>query len=218
MKITVGIPHRDREEAAALYWEAFGEKLGFVLGPKYRAMRFITAVLRSDHGVCAHDDAGRLVGVAGFKTAKGALVGGAFNDLRRVYGWSGAAARIALLAALENDVENERFLMDGLFVAEEARGQGIGTALLDAITAEAKRRGYREIRLEVVDTNGRAKALYLRRGFRVLKTQRIGVMRHVFGFRAATTMIRDVYPEPISAPAAKTSAPPSTTCHHGSCN
>jgi ribosomal protein S18 acetylase RimI-like enzyme len=211
MKITVGIPHKHREEAAALYWEAFGEKLHFVLGPKYRAIRFITSVLRADHGVCAHDENGRLVGVAGFKTSQGALVSGAFQDLRRVYGWTGAAVRVALLAALESDVENERFLMDGLFVAEEARSKGIGTALLDAVTIEAKRRGYRQIRLDVVDTNTRAKALYRRRGFTELKTQKIGVMRHVFGFRTATAMVRDIYPEPISAPAAKTSAPPRTT-------
>ncbi len=211
MKITVGIPHSDRGEAAALYWEAFGDKLGFVLGPKYRAMRFITGVLRADHGVCAHDETGRLVGVAGFKTIQGALVGGDFRDLRRVYGWTGAAVRTALLAALETDIENERFLMDGLFVAEEARSQGVGTALLDAITIEAKRRGYRQIRLDVVNTNTRARALYLRRGFYEVKTQRIGVLRHIFGFRASTTMVRDIYPEPISAPAAKTSAPPRTT-------
>ena len=211
MKISVGIPSKHREEAAALYWEAFGEKLGFVLGPKYRAMRFINNVLRTDHGVCAHDETGRLVGVAGFKTIHGALVGGDFRDMRRVYGWTGAAIRQGLLAALETDVENERFLMDGLFVAEEARGQGIGTALLDAITDEAKRRGYQQVRLEVVDNNTRAKSLYLRQGFYELKTQKIGFMRHVFGFRSATTMVRDIYPEPISAPAAKTSAPPRTT-------
>ena len=211
MKITVGIPRRDRDEAAALYWEAFGDKLGLSLGPKYRAMRFITSVLRHDHGVCAHDETGRLVGVAGFKTVHGALVGGNFHDMRMVYGWTGAAIRQALLAALETDTENERFLMDGLFVAEEARGQGIGTALLEAITAEAKRRGYRQIRLEVVDTNTRAKSLYRRRGFYELKTNKLGLMRHFYGFRSSTTMVRDIYPEPIRAPAANTSAPPRTT-------
>lgn len=192
MKITVGIPHKNRAEAAALYWEAFGEKLGFVLGPKYRALIFITSVLRADHGICAHDDKGRLLGVAGFKTSKGALVGGDFTDLRRVYGWVGAAIRIMLLAALERDTENERFLMDGLYVAQEARGQGVGTALLDAISAEAKRRGYTQVRLDVIDTNPRAKALYLHEGFVEVKTQKLGLMRHVFGFSAATTMVRDV--------------------------
>ena len=211
MKITVGIPQKDCDDAASLYWEAFGDKLGFSLGPKYRAIRFIRSVMRPDHGVCAHDENGRLIGVAGFKTSEGALVGGEFRDLRRVYGWVGASIRTALLAALERDTENERFLMDGLFVAKEARGQGVGTALLDAIAAEAKRRGYRQIRLDVVDTNARAKSLYLQEGFRELKTDKIGLLRYAYGFNAATSMVRDLYPEPMSAPAAKTSAPPKTT-------
>ena len=189
-----GIPHANRDEAATLYWEAFGGKLGFVLGPKYRALQFITTVLRADHGICAIDDHGRLLGVVGFKTSKGALVGGDFHDLRRVYGWVGASIRILMLAALERETENERFLMDGLFVAPEARGQGVGTCLLDAVCEEAKRRGYAQVRLDVIDTNARAKALYLQEGFKIVSTQNIGVLRHIFGFRATATMVRDIFP------------------------
>ncbi|MBE0412384.1 GNAT family N-acetyltransferase [Yoonia sp.] len=192
MKITTGIPEADRAEAAALYWEAFGEKLGFVLGPQDRALVFIANVMRPDHGICAHDDHGRLLGVAGFKTMHGALVNGGFHDLRRVYGWVGASIRIALLALLERDTENERFLMDGIFVAQDARGNGVGTALLNAIATEARRRGYRQVRLDVVDTNQRARSLYLQEGFRDADTHSIGLLRFVFGFRRATTMLRDV--------------------------
>jgi len=195
MIITVGIPHGNRDEVAALYWEAFGEKLGIVMGPKPRALIFITSVLRADHAICAHDDNGQLLGVAGFKTAKGALVDGSFTDLRRVYGWIGASVRTVLLSALEREVKNDRFLMDGLFVAPAARGQGVGTALLDAISQEARKRGYQEVRLDVIDTNPRAKALYLHQGFRELKVQKLGLLRHIFGFKASTAMARDVYPE-----------------------
>lgn len=211
MKVSTGIPEANRAEAAALYWDAFGEKLGFVMGPKYRALTFITRVLRSDHGVCAFDDDGRLLGVAGFKTAHGALVGGGFHDMRRVYGWVGASIRVLLLATLERDVENERFLMDGIFVAQEARGKGVGTALLKAVYTEARVRGYQQVRLDVIDTNPRARALYLHEGFEELETRQVGLLRHIFGFNAATTMVRDVYPDPIRAPAAKTNAPPNTT-------
>jgi len=130
------------------------------------------------------------LGVAGFKTVDGALVGGTFGDMARVYGWAGAAWRVALLAALERDTENVRFLMDGIFVAPEARGQGVGTGLLDAVAAEAQRRGYAEVRLDVVEGNDRARALYEREGFRAVATQSTGVLRHVFGFRSATTMVR----------------------------
>jgi len=192
MKITVGIPQKDREEAAALYWDAFGEKLGFTLGPKYQALMFVRDVLRPDHGICAHDDDGRLLGIAGFKTVHGSLVGGDFKDMRKTYGWISAAIRMSLLSLLEKDFENERFLMDGLFVAPEMRGKGVGTALLDAVIDEARRRGYVQVRLDVVDTNPRAKALYRHVGFRELRTVKIGPLRYIFGFSASTTMVRDV--------------------------
>ncbi len=192
MKITVGIPPKDRELAASLYWEAFGDKLGFTMGPKYQALMFVRSVLRPDHGICAHDDDGKLLGIAGFKTVHGSLVGGDFSDLRKTYGWISASIRMSLLALLEQDVENERFLMDGLFVAPEARGKGVGTALLDAVIDEAKRRGYTQVRLDVVDTNPRAKALYRHVGFKELKTVKIGPLKHIFGFSASTTMVRDV--------------------------
>ena len=188
MRIVAGIPEDQRGRAAALYWEAFGSKLRAPLGPRDRGVAFVERVLRADHAISALDDDGCLVGVAGFKTARGALVGGGLGDLAAVYGWAGAAWRGVLSWLLERDVENDRFLMDGLFVAEDARGRGVGTLLLDALCREARARGYREIRLDVVDTNPRARALYERYGFEAFKTEDIGVLRFLYGFRHATAM------------------------------
>ncbi|PHQ83374.1 MAG: N-acetyltransferase [Thalassobium sp.] len=192
MIISSGFPERDRAQIAALYWEAFGQKLGRVMGPRDRALQFFEAVLDPAHAICAHTANGDLLGVAGFKTHTGALVGGGMGNLARVYGWVGAMWRVALLALLERDTENDRFLMDGIFVAPAARGQGVGTALLDAIADKARSRGHSEVRLDVIDTNPRARALYERQGFVAIKTQDLGVLRHVFRFDSATTMVRDL--------------------------
>jgi ribosomal protein S18 acetylase RimI-like enzyme len=181
-----------RAEAAALYWDAFGAKLGFVMGPRDKALAFITAVLDPQHGICAVTENGTLLGVAGYKTLEGALVGGTFADLRQIYGLMGASWRSVLLTLLERDTENKRFLMDGIFVSPDARGQGVGTALLNAVADEAKSRGYDQVRLDVIDTNPRARALYEREGFTAIKTTQLGPLRHIFGFRAATTMVRSI--------------------------
>jgi ribosomal protein S18 acetylase RimI-like enzyme len=190
IQIDHGFADADRPLIAALYWEAFGAKLGRAMGPRDKALRFFQTALNPSHAICARGTDGRLLGVAGFKTMDGALVGGTFGDMARVYGWIGAAWRVALLAALERDTENVRFLMDGIFVAPEARGQGVGTGLLEAVAAEARRRGYAEVRLDVVEGNDRARALYEREGFRAVATQSTGLLHHVFGFRSATTMVR----------------------------
>jgi ribosomal protein S18 acetylase RimI-like enzyme len=84
--------------------------------------------------------------------------------------------------------------MDGLCVDTAARGQGVGRALLAAIAAEAARRGYAEVRLDVIDSNLRARALYEREGFVAVGGQRIGLLRHVFGFAEAITMVRPSAP------------------------
>jgi GNAT superfamily N-acetyltransferase len=189
MRIAKGFPDADRPAIAALYWEAFGAKLGRALGPRDRALRFIESVLSPDHAVCAWDEDGRLLGVAGFKTHEGSLVGGDFADMARIYGRIGAMWRLAVLALLSRDTDNVRFLMDGIFVAPWARGRGVGTRLLDAIAEEARARGYREVRLDVVEDNLRARALYERKGYQPVARHSTGLLRYVFHFDAATTMV-----------------------------
>lgn len=192
MNIELGFRSDERTQVADLYWSAFGQKLGRVMGPDRRALGLIRDVLDPTHALCARDTHGKLLGVAGFKTFEGALVGGGWRDLALHYGWLGSTWRIACLALLERDTENERFLMDGIFVSDQARSQGVGTALLNAICTEARTRGYSEVRLDVIDSNPRAKALYERTGFVAGDVQHLGPLKYIFGFKSATTMIRQV--------------------------
>ena len=62
--------------------------------------------------------------------------------------------------------------------------------LLAALYQEAVERGYRSIRLDVIQDNWRARALYERQGFRPVRTQKLGALRFLFGFAASTTMVR----------------------------
>lgn len=199
MKISKGFSDDERPRVATLYWQAFGGKLGRILRPKARAVRFIASALSPAHAFCARDPNGKIIGVAGFKTPSGSLVNGTARDFRQHYGPLGGRIRAAILTLIERDTDNERFLVDGIFVAPESRNQGVGTALLNAVAAEARTRGYRQIRLDVSDNNDGARALYERQGFRVAGHDKIGLLRHVFGFSGATTMVRAVNPAPDHA-------------------
>lgn len=187
-----GFPLDQRDEAARIYWEAFGAKLGRVMGPDARALAFLTSGLRPDHCFSALDDSGRLIGLAGFKSVQGSFSGGTSRDLRRVYGVFGSAWRAGLLRLLSHEVDNERFLIDGIAVAAQSRGLGVGTALITTLCREAKRRGYPSVRLEVIEGNPRARALYEREGFAATHTDQLGLLRFAFGFAAATTMVRQL--------------------------
>lgn len=191
--IEQGFPDSDRALVATLYWDAFGSKLGRALGPDHLALDFLECALDPAHALAARSASGTLIGIAGFKTPMGGLVAGGWQAMTRVYGLIGATWRTALLAALGSDVDNRRFLVDGLFVAPPMRGQGVGSALIDALAEEGMRRGYRELRLEVIEENIRARALYERKGFAAIGRHRIGVLALVFGFRAATTMVRPLF-------------------------
>jgi ribosomal protein S18 acetylase RimI-like enzyme len=152
-------------------------------------------VIRTDHCLAALDETGRLVGVAGFKTPSGSFAGGSWDDLVAVYGHFGGRWRGCVLWALNRETDNDRFLVDGICVARSQRGKGIGSLLLSGLYDEAARRGYRSIRLDVIDANWRARALYERQGFTATRTESLGPLRHVFGFASATTMVR-----PLAAP------------------
>lgn len=179
-----------RPQAARLYWEAFGGKLGPVLGPDARALRFFERVIRGDLCFAAIDDSGNLVGIAGFKTPSGSFAGGSWADLAAVYGTFGGRWRGALLWLLGREIDNERFLIDGICVSKAHRGKGVGSKLLAALCREAAERGYRSVRLDVIQDNFRARALYERQGFRAVRTEELGVLRFLFGFASSTTMVR----------------------------
>lgn len=190
--LQLGLPDHLRADAAQLYWRAFGSKLGAVLGPEPRAMRFLSRVIRADQVITAVGPAGQLLGIAGFKTPRGGFASGRAGDLRAIYGPFGAWWRKSLLGWLSDAADNERFLLDGLCVDGPSQGQGLGGALLNAICAEARLRGFPAVRLDVVESNLRAIALYHRLGFEVTNRQNIGLLRLVFGFSCALTMVRQV--------------------------
>ncbi|MGZ9809228.1 N-acetyltransferase family protein [Pseudoroseicyclus sp. H15] len=193
MRLEYGFREGERADVARLYWQAFGDKLGRALNPEAQALAFIGAVLRPDHALVVRAAtgplAGRVIGVAGFKTPQGALAEGGLRDMARAYGWLGGLRRLALLALMERDQDNERFLVDGIFVDARARGAGAGTMLIEGLAAEAGRRGYRELRLDVIASNTRAQALYERCGFRVIHRQRPGIGGRLFGYGEVLVMV-----------------------------
>ncbi len=186
--ISKGFSNAERETVARLYWQAFSTKLGLLLGPDTRAIPFFAQIITPEFALTARDTAGTLLGVAGFKTAHGALTGGGLRDVVQHYGWLNTLWKAPLLALLERDLAEDTLLMDGICVEPSARGLGIGTALLDAIKAEAQTRNLAQVRLDVIDINPRARALYEREGFVAGPVRSLGPLRLIFGFSNATPM------------------------------
>jgi GNAT superfamily N-acetyltransferase len=77
-----------------------------------------------------------------------------------------AAEDDRLVGLATGHLEGGRFDLFGMFVEPEARGRGIGTALVAAVIGWASGRGATSLYLGVTETNRPAIALYERCGFR----------------------------------------------------
>ncbi len=188
VRIEQGFAEAERPKAAALFWQAFAAKLHRVMGPDKKGLAFIEHAINPKFALVARDNSDRMLGLAGFKTQNGGLVEGSLSDMAKIYGWFGGTWRGLVLSVLERGLQPGVFQMDGIFVAAEARGQGVGTALLSAIKDHARKSGMSEVQLDVIDTNPRARALYEREGFKAVGEEKTGPFQYLFGFSSATRM------------------------------
>ncbi|MGW0697883.1 GNAT family N-acetyltransferase [Streptomyces sp. NPDC002867] len=186
-----GVPAGAERRAAELYWDAFGRKPGPALNPPDRAVPFLAAHLNADRAVCALLG-GQLIGLAGYQLGGRALTGGSASAVLRAYGHLRGLHRLLLLALFERHPAPGQLVMDGIAVDPGIRGRGVGSLLIEEVAAVAVEQDCREIRLDVIDTNPRARALYERRGFTAVRTEHTPYLRGLLGFGAVTTMRRAV--------------------------
>ena len=72
----------------------------------------------------------------------------------------------AVIGRVTVDTAGRQGDISGFVVVEDRRRQGIGTLLMDAAEAQAKRRRCKRLRLTVAKDNEPAIALYIARGYR----------------------------------------------------
>jgi GNAT superfamily N-acetyltransferase len=191
LEIRRTLPDHLRSEAAKLYYLAFEQKLGSLIGPNARGSRLLEEGLNSDSGLFAFDGE-RLVGLLGFQLHSQRLINIVPGRIVQEFGWLAAAWRLAFLMLFDRKPTANQFLLDGICVAEDARGLGVGTQLLEAARQLARKEGCTSIRLDVIDRNPRARALYERFGFQAMETTQTGWLKQRFGFGASTRMIYDL--------------------------
>ncbi len=182
VEIGRGIPPGQHQKTAALYWTAFGSKFRPALGNGDGVVPFLAHRLRPDQFLCALAG-GRVVGALGFYLGGSGAIDLSHRALTEQYSWSSAWARMLLLAPLGRRPRERELVLDGICVDGARRGQGIGTRLLDAAAELAVEQVVPTIRLSVIDTNPRARALYERSGYRPVGTEHLGPLAPIYGFR-----------------------------------
>jgi ribosomal protein S18 acetylase RimI-like enzyme len=183
-----GLPEVHRECAATLYDEAFGQKFKVAVRSEKIRRSLLKRCFQRDHAFVAI--AGdKLVGIAGFHTVKGSFTGGmTYEELISLLGFVAGSWAAVIFSFYERTSEKGVLLMDGIAVHRDFRGVGIGGKLLDELVAYAEKNKYEKVRLDVIETNPKAKKLYERVGFGAVGTQRFPYLRWLLGFGGSTTM------------------------------
>jgi ribosomal protein S18 acetylase RimI-like enzyme len=172
-EIRRGLPERMRGQAGDLLEEAFGEKNRVVIPDAGKRVAFLRRTIDAAHVLVA-GDGDELLGLAGLASRDAPYAGGLLDlgwDPRPhvdLLGWVGAAWAVWGMRLAEHRPAADELYLDGLAVVPWARGQGIGTRLLAEVVDIARGHGKRVVRLDVVDTNHRARAFYERLGFHLV--------------------------------------------------
>jgi len=180
-----------KNEVAELYDEAFGQKIALAIPVNSTRRALLAECFDPKYSVIAiHEN--KIVGIAGFKTNKGSFTDSiSYFDLIKKLGlWAGNWATFIFYFYEQEPIDKELFI-DGIAVHPDFRGKGIGTKLLENIVSHANKNDYNKVKLEVIDTNTRARELYEKQGFKHFKTEHFPYLRWLLGFGGSTTLERN---------------------------
>jgi len=181
MNIKKGLPERYNGFAAEFLLNALGEKFIPILGKKSNAQKLLQSSINSKNCFCVEED-GNLLGVLAFQTIEGSFINPSLKILFSIYGFFLGTMKAIGLSMLQHKTKARELYVEAVAVSESARGKGIGTKLFDSVFEFATNNGYGFITLQVIDINPRAKDLYEKIGFTVIKRSSVWPMNRIISW------------------------------------
>lgn len=184
----IGLPAKFRSSAVRLYDEAFGKKFSVAVRSDKNRLHLLSDCFILEYAIVAISE-NKLIGIAGFHAPSGSLTGGiTYSELLLQLGYIKGNWAALIFSLYERKPAPGELIMDGIAVQADDRGKGVGSRLLEEIAKYAKKHKFNRVRLDVIDINEKAKKLYERKGFEVVKTEYFPYLRWLLGFSGSTTM------------------------------
>ena len=188
IQIQSGIPEQQRITVATIFYESFQDKFARLFGDHRKAIQLISLIIREDRILSALID-GQVVGFAGLHYKGKHFLKFQITEIVRIYRLIALRVMLYFLITSFNVLNTNQLHLEVLAVNEHYRNHGIGTKLLHSTIAFAQQQGLSQIRLEVVNTNPKAKKLYERIGFQKVHDHKISCPFNLLtGFSTITDM------------------------------
>ncbi|KAB3532135.1 GNAT family N-acetyltransferase [Alkaliphilus pronyensis] len=195
--IEKGFDQKNRHRAAQLYSKAFERKFAKVIGKEEVIEVLLERVMNPNCSFGAYNTENKLIGLVGYHVRNQMLISISPWDFIKTFGLlSGFFKAILAHIIFHRKADNEKqLLMDGIAVDATCRGQGVGTLLFNTLITFAKSEGYESIKLDVIDENPKAKALYERLGFVQKEYKKLPrLVAVLIGVKGVTTMVLSLEP------------------------
>jgi GNAT superfamily N-acetyltransferase len=195
--ITRQLNEEQKDQAARLFYDSFSLKFDhfyWLKGDADRATALLRQGMNFENGTYALQD-GCVIGGMALTTGQDGFEHYSFAIVRQFYGWLRGLwfiFRQQLFHSSKGRHGKDSVIVAELFVAESARGQGIGSRLLAEAEQHARTLGRQFLTLDVVDTNPGALRLYQRLGFEIIRTMPTGIFTKGAGFTKVYTMKKAV--------------------------
>lgn len=179
VQIQQKIQKTQKKEIAKILYESFKEKIGKLFKDQEKAIKLFSKLIRENQILVALDK-GKPVGFVGLHYNKKHFLQFSFKEIIKIYGLETIRASLYFLTNLFENIQPNQLHLEIIAVDEKQRTKGIGTKLILSTIEYAKQKGFHQIRLEVVNTNPKAKKLYEKTGFKKSKDRKIPYPVHIF--------------------------------------
>ena len=187
IKIIKELPEHLYHQTAEIVYEAFGRKINCIIRPKNKAILILERSINPELGFFAISK-GKVIGFLGIHYLDNEFLRMNFSNIKKEFNFLKSFFIWFLFRINSPNLKKEEIRINYLAVEKSIRGNSVGTKLTKIFLDYAKKQGFKTARLEVVDTNPRAKKLYEKIGFSVKKIKKYYFLTRRAGFSEEAIM------------------------------
>jgi ribosomal protein S18 acetylase RimI-like enzyme len=187
IEIAESINKNQRIRAVEIIYDAFEQKIRALIKSKEKALAIYNKSLKNDQVFYALLN-GNVVGLIGLQYENKTFLEFKYRDLRKYFNPLQSYFIYKIYKLTSPKIKEDVLRIDSIAVDKSFRSLGIGTQLIRKVFEFAGNKSFKEVILEVINTNPKAKVLYERMGFKEKKIVRYYFLTRSAGFSSEYIM------------------------------